>query len=155
LIIFVAERKRLKNYFAGSKVKNMKISARDIQVFVAGALALLGARALLYLPYYFDAPVHNAAWIGRMIFSLSAGLDLPLGLAIFFGKRWAILLTQIWLWLSLAYSIFITFLIFFVSGLPKALSYIGTVLPDSFIFIVLLLLIWLSQSKKFRNEPDA
>jgi hypothetical protein len=133
----------------------MKISARDIQVFVAGALALLGIRALLYLPYYFAALEHNAAWVGRLIFSLSAGLDLPLGLVIFFGKRWALLLTQIWLWLSLAYSIFITFLIFSVSGLPKALSYIWTVSPDSVIFIVLLLLIWLSQSKKFRHELDA
>ena len=132
----------------------MKISARDIQVFVAGALALLGIRALLYFPYYFATPVHNAAWVGRLIFSLSAGLDLPLGLAIFFGKRWAVLLAQIWLSLSLAYSIFITFLILFHSGSSKALNYIWTVSPDSLIFIVLLSLIWLSQSKKFRHEPD-
>jgi len=130
----------------------MKISARDIQVFVAGALALLGIRALFYLPYYFAAPVHNTALIGRLIFSLSAGLDLPLGLAMFFGKRWAILLAQIWLCLSLAYSIFITFLILFHSGLSKALSYIWAVSPDSVICILLLLLIQLSRSKKFQVD---
>jgi hypothetical protein len=66
----------------------MKILARDIQMFVAGALALLGIRALLYLPYYLITPVHNVAWVSHLFGSCAAGLDLPLGLAMFFGKRW-------------------------------------------------------------------
>jgi hypothetical protein len=133
----------------------MKISARDIQVFVAGSLALLGIRALLYLPYYFAAPVHNAAWVGHLFGSCSAGLDLPLGLGMLFGKRWAILLAQFYLWLSLALSFITGFYSAMILGASKALSYISTISPDLIIQIALLWLIWLSQSKKFRHEPDA
>ena len=133
----------------------MKISARDIQVFVAGALALLGIRALLYLPYYFAAPVHNVAWVGHLIGSCTAGLDLPLGLAMFFGKRLAILLTQIWLWLSVVLSIVCGVYFAMILGSSKALSYISTISPDLIIQIALLWLIWLSRSKTFRHEPDA
>ena len=128
----------------------MKISARDIQVFVAGALALLGTRALLYFPYYFSVPVHDAAWAGRLFYSLSAGLDLPLGLVILFGRRWAILVAQVWLWLSLAFSIFVTVRVAYIYSSSKALSYLWTVSPDLVIFICLMLLIYLSRSQKFQ-----
>ena len=133
----------------------MKISARDIQVFVAGALALLGIRALLYLPYYLAAPVHSFAWVGHLFGSCSAGLDLPIGLAILFGRRWGILLAQIYLWLSLVLGIINGFYFGMVLGSSKALSYISTISPDLIIQVALLWLIWLSQSKKFRHEPDA
>ena len=132
----------------------MKISARDIQVFVAGALALLGTRALLQLPSYFFGPVHDAAWHDLLFYSLSAALDLLLGLAMFFGRRWAILLTQIWLWLTLALSIVTAVRAAVVSGTAKALSYhlLWTVLSDLVIFIALLLLIHLSRSKRFQVD---
>jgi hypothetical protein len=130
----------------------MKISARDIHVFVAGALALLGTRALLYVPYYFSAPVHDAIWAGRLFYSLSAGLDLPLGLAMLFGKRWAMLATQIWLWLSLVFSVFVTLRVAFIFRSSKALSYIWSVSPDLVIFVVLLLLIYLSRLQKFQGD---
>jgi len=128
----------------------MKISARDILVFVAGALAWWGARALLYLPYYFFAPEHNAAWFGRLVYSSSAALDLPLGLAILFGRRWAILLTQFWLWLTLAFAVFVACRSAVVIGLSKALSYVWLVWPDLMLCLVLLLLIQVSRSRKFQ-----
>jgi hypothetical protein len=136
----------------------MKISARDILVFVAGALALLGTRALLYLPYYYfdpahNPPVHNAAWFGKLFYSSAAGLDLPLGLAMLFGRRWAILLTQIWLWLSLAFVIFNTFFTAYIfKSSVVALIYIWSFTPDMVIAIVLLLLIHLSRSRKFQAD---
>jgi hypothetical protein len=130
----------------------MKISARDIQVFVAGALALLGARALLQLPSYFFVPVDHAARYDLLLYSLSGALDLLLGLAVFFGRRWAILLTQIWLWLTLALSIVTAVRAPVVSGTNKVLSSIllWTVSSDLVIFIALLLLIHLSRSQRFQ-----
>ena len=135
----------------------MKISARDIQVFVAGALALLGTQALLQLPSYFFGPAPASAWYDLLFYSLSAALDLLLGLAVFFGRRWAILLTQIWLWLTLALSIVSAVCAIVISGPNKVLSYIllWTVWSGLVISIALLLLIHLSRSQKFRHEPDA
>ena len=134
------------------RLRVMKISARDIQVFVAGALALLGARALLQLPSYFFGPVHHAAWYDLLLYSLSGALDLLLGLAVFFGRRWAILLTRIWLWLTLVLSIVTAVHAAVVPGANKALSYIllWTVSSDLVIFIALLLLIHLSRSQRFQ-----
>jgi hypothetical protein len=131
----------------------MKISARDIQVFVAGALALLGTQALLQLPSYFFGPVHDAAWHDLLFYSLSAALDLVLGLAVFFGRRWAILLTQIWLSLTLALSI-VSAVRAVVSGTDKVLRYhlLWTVWSGLVISIALLLLIHLSRSQRFQVD---
>ena len=132
----------------------MKISARDIQVFVAGALALLGTQALLQLPSYFFGPAHASAWYDLLFYSLSAALDLVLGLAVFFGRRWAILLTQIWLWLTLALSIVSAVHTAVVSGTAQALRYILLWTDWSYlvIFIALLLLIHLSRSQRFQVD---
>ena len=132
----------------------MKISARDIQVFVAGALALLGTQALLQLPSYFFGPAHASAWYDLLFYSLSAALDLVLGLAVFFGRRWAILLTQIWLWLTLALSIVSAVRAVVVSGPNKVLSYIllWTVWSGLVISIALLLLIQLSRLQRFQVD---
>jgi len=132
----------------------MKISARDIQVFVAGALALLGIQALLQLPSYFFGPAHASAWYDLLVYSLSAALDLLLGLAVFFGRRWAILLTQIWLWLTLALGIVSAVRAVVVSGTAQALSYIllWTIWSGLVIFIALLLLIHLSRSQRFQVD---
>lgn len=132
----------------------MKISARDIQVFVAGALALLGTQALLQLPAYFFGPAPASDWYDLLFYSLSAALDLLLGLAVFFGRRWAILLTQIWLWLTLALSIVSAVRTAGDSGPNKPLSYIllWTVWSALVIFIALLLLIHLSRSQRFQVD---
>jgi hypothetical protein len=131
----------------------MKLSARDIHVFVAGALALWGARALLYFPYFFFAPVvHDAVWAGHSFYSLSAGGSLLFGLAILFGKRWAILAAQIWLWLTLAFSAVVTSRAAFILGPSRALTYVWINFPDLIICVVLLLLIYLSRSQKFQVD---
>jgi hypothetical protein len=129
----------------------MKISARDIQVFVAGALALLGTQALLQLPSYFFGRAPASDWFDLLFYSLSAALDLLLGLAVFFGRRRAILVTQIWLWLTLAFSIIMA--VRAVLGTNKTLTYIlfWTALSYSVIFIALLLLIYLSRSQRFQG----
>ena len=132
----------------------MKISARDIQVFVAGALALLGTQALFQLPSYFFGPAHASAWYDLLVYSLSAALDLLLGLAVFFGRRWAILLTEIWLWLTLAVSIVTAVRAAVASGTNKALSYIllWAVWSGLVISIALLFLIHLSRSQRFQGD---
>ena len=61
----------------------MKISARDIQVFVAGALALLGTQALLQLPAYFFGPAPASDWYDLLFYSLSAGFELVAWFALF------------------------------------------------------------------------
>ena len=130
----------------------MKISARDIQVFVAGALALLGAQALFQLPSYFFGPAPASDWLDLLFYSLSAAIDLLLGLAVFFGWRRAILLTQIWLWLALPFTIVTAARA--VSGTNTTLSGIllWTVSSYLVIFIALLLLIYLSRSQRFQSD---
>jgi hypothetical protein len=77
-----------------------KISARDIRLFVAGALALVGFQALIRIPYYCTLAM-NAAQIGRAVFAgLIAGLTLPIGIGIFLGRWSALFWAQIYLWLK-------------------------------------------------------
>jgi hypothetical protein len=73
----------------------MKISARDIRLFVAGALALAGFRALIWIPYYFTVPIEPIRIVGAII----TGLTLSIGIGIFLGRWSALLLAQIYLWL--------------------------------------------------------
>jgi hypothetical protein len=132
----------------------MKISARDIQVFIAGALVLLGLQALLQLPSYFFGPAHASGWYDLLVYALSAALDLLLGLAVFFGRRRAILLTQIWLWLALALSMVSAVRAVVVSGTNKVMSYVllWTVWSGLVICIALLFLIYLSRSQRFQVD---
>jgi hypothetical protein len=130
-----------------------KISARDIQVFVAGAFALWGFRTLIWLPSYLFVTPHNVMWVCRIVGSLLTSLSLPLGVAIFLGKKRAIRLTQIYLWLVLVLG----FIDMVGIGVPlgsKALKFIGAIAPDMLVCIVLLWLISLSRSRRFRDEPD-
>jgi hypothetical protein len=79
-----------------------KISARDIQVFVAGAFALDGSDALLAIPYYFSdfssTPSH--VLIGMIVPQLIRSLFLPLGIAILMGNARALEWAKICLWLA-------------------------------------------------------
>jgi hypothetical protein len=131
-----------------------KISAREIQVFVAGAFTLVGFNLLRWpLSHLFD-PIHNFWWFGSFIISVLGGLALPLGIAIFFRKKQAIRLTQIYLWLALVLG-FISMIGVLVKLGSKALGMVGTAMPGMIVCIVLLRLISLSHSRKFRDEPDA
>ena len=131
-----------------------KITSRDIEVFAAGAFALWGALALLWLPSHLFDPIHNMWWFSRLVSSIITGLALPLGVAILFGKAQVIRLTQIYLWLLLILGCIATVGIV-VPPDSKAVSMIGVIAPDMLICIILLWLFSLSRSRRFRNEPDA
>jgi hypothetical protein len=71
------------------------ITARDIQVFVAGALASGGFHAVISLVY--DV---GHGWNAREAFAWAmVGLLLPLGVGILLRNHLALLLTQIYLWI--------------------------------------------------------
>src|SRR5438552_4017007 len=72
-----------------------KITARDIQVLVAGALSSTGFHALISLAYS-AGPGRNI----RDIFAwMMVGLLLPFGICIFLGSTLALRLTQIYFWI--------------------------------------------------------
>src|SRR6476646_8913163 len=74
-----------------------KPSKRAVELFVAGALALLGFRVLIGVPYYLfvSTPSLNV----RLISSLLTALALPIGIAILLGRPSSVLCAQIYLWL--------------------------------------------------------
>src|ERR1035438_222423 len=131
-----------------------KIFRRDVEIFVAGALALWGFRVLMWLPSEFLAPIQNFMWFARIAGAILAGLALPLGLAIFVGNKRALGLAKIYLWLFLVIgAIDLIILVCERSILgPKALTYIGSFAPDMLVCVVLL---WFLCSRRSRHEPDA
>jgi hypothetical protein len=71
------------------------ITGRDIQVFVAGALASFGFHALIRVTYNI-----SHGWNGREAFAgVMVGLLLPLGIGILLRSHLALFLTQIYLWI--------------------------------------------------------
>jgi hypothetical protein len=131
-----------------------KISAREIQVFVAGAFALIGFNLLRCLPSSLSDPIHNFWWFARLAAYVIAGLALPIGIAIFFRKAHAILWTQIYLWSWLVLGS-ISMIGVVVKLGYKAMSMVETAAPGMIVCIVLLWLISWSRSRRFRHEPDA
>jgi hypothetical protein len=128
-----------------------KIPAREVQVFVAGALALWGFRALIWLPTYLFTATHDTWWISRIIGTLTTGLTLPLGVTILLGKTRAIRWAQIFLWWSLV-LISISAMCLQVAHLgPKGLNYIKIAAPDLLVCIVLL---WLLCSQRFQDQSN-
>ena len=131
-----------------------KISSRDIRVFVAGALALTGFRALVLIPSNFASSM-DVAHIGRaVVFGLFAGLALPIGIGIFFRRWSAFFWAQIYLWLEfISGCVLIPYLWHFSHEKlgPLALS----LLPGMLSAAALLGLIFWTTSERFRYEPDA
>jgi hypothetical protein len=134
-----------------------KISARDIQVFVAGAFALDGSDALLSIPYYFSyffsTPSH--VLIGMIVPQLIRSLFLPLGIAIFMGKARALKLAKICLWLAVVtYSAGII-LVCCVRP-PDGLSPLWNFVTELVINAILLWLLKHSFSKNLEdNKPQS
>ena len=60
-----------------------KISSRDIRLLVAGALALAGFQALVWIPYYFVVSTGAVHIAGAVI----TGLALPIGIGILLARR--------------------------------------------------------------------
>lgn len=127
-----------------------KISSRDIRVLVAGALALTGFRALIWLPYYFTLPMSVPAIGGAVL----TGLALPIGIGIFLKRPMAIAWAQIYLWFVVISGGIA--LPFFWEFLPQKVGrFVMDVAPEMLVSAVLLGLIFWSNSEKFKHEPEA
>jgi hypothetical protein len=128
----------------------MKTSAREIQLFIAGAFALTGFYALCWLLEY-----SSSASDGARIFQHVIGvLLLALGIGIFVGNARAVLIALIILWIDVIGGF---------TGIPlycylfpsKAMHTIWTQAPEMLANVILLgLMIW-SRSRKFRRDSDA
>jgi hypothetical protein len=131
-----------------------KISSRDIQVFVAGALALTGFRALVSIPHSVALSI-DSAHIGRAVIgSLIIGLALPIGIGVFLGRWSALFWAQIYLWLKfIGGCIAIPFFWYFYHDKIGRLALLSV--PEILVAAVLLGLIFWTTSERFRYEPDA
>jgi hypothetical protein len=128
----------------------MKTSARDIQLFIAGAFSLYGFYALYWLLTY-SFSVRNSDQIASNVLG---ALLLALGIGIFIGNARAVLITLIVLWINVIGGF---------TGIPiycylfpsKAMHTILREAPEMLTNVILLgLMIW-SRSRRFRHEPDA
>jgi hypothetical protein len=128
-----------------------RVSARDIQVFVGGALALSGFYSLIRVPFYVFSLTHDMALLHCLFNSIIAGLSLALGIANLVGNPRALRLTKICLWLEVvAYVIFVPV---YYGVFPSPSSHLVESLAPTWIVCVALL--WLtswSQSQRFQVE---
>ncbi len=129
-----------------------KLSTRDIQLFVAGAIALMGFRALIGLPYYFTT---TTPMIGvRLVSSLITALALPIGIALLLERASAVLFAQIYLWvIVISGCIVIPVFYYFLPG--QSGRFLWSTVPELLVAGVLLALIFWSRSRSFRHEPNA
>ena len=126
-----------------------KISAKSIQIFIAGALALIGFHAIIRAPYFLANSNHIA--LASDIFEC---FGLLIGIAMLFGNARAIWWAQIFLLLGIGESFVpIFFSIFHVFSLRANLSF-GSVANFLTPAILFGLLLW-SHSKRFRDVSDA
>jgi hypothetical protein len=134
--------------------RTMKISARDIRVFVAGALALIGFRALVSIPHSVTLSIDSAHMGRAVIGDLIVGLALPIGIGVFLGRWSALFWAQIYLWLKfIGACIAIPFFWYFSH--EKVWSLALRIVPEILVAAVLLGLVFWSTSERFRYEPDA
>ena len=128
----------------------MKISARDIQLFVAWAFSLTGFFALFWLFYYLFYVRDGVAVFSHLI----AGLALPLGIGILIGRPRALLWTEAYLWVAVILGL-ICIPIYCYIVPAKAWHVVWKETPDMLTSIAFLGLIIWSRSRRFRHEPDA
>jgi hypothetical protein len=135
-----------------------KITAREIQVFVAGALATWGFGLLIGIPSTIFNTWH-LGWIAGSI-SLTHGLlgvlTLWLGGAIFFGKTQAIPLTRIYLWLNLILNVCAIGMVLMAAVYAsKRPEFVEIFVSGIIECAVLLWLISLSRSPRFQDKSSA
>jgi hypothetical protein len=127
----------------------MKISAQNIQVFVAGALALMGFQSLVWAPYYLIVSKDLVFVIGSLI----SGLALWIGIAMLIGSERAIFWARIYLLLGILSAIAVPCLsAFSVPGAPH-LSWWRSASDLLTPAILLWLLIW-SRSQRVNRMPN-
>jgi hypothetical protein len=127
----------------------MSIStAKHVQMFVAGALALIGFRAWVWLPHYI--------FMRESVFIVAVaveGLALPIGIAMLLGSLRAVRLAEIYLGLDVV-GMIVSLVVFALHVLPLQAPHGNwTRILDLVIPLALLaLLVW---SRFPRHEPDA
>ena len=119
-------------------------------MFVAGALALSGVRALVEIPYYLTVSRGSVLIGGALIL----GLASPIGVGIFLGRKSAFFWAQVYLWLKFVGG-FIVLPVYwcFIHAQIGCLALRS--LPELLVTAALLGLIFWTTSEKFRYEPDA
>lgn len=133
-----------------------KLSARDVQIFVAGALALTGFQALIKVARYFVDYVGQLESLprGTVIGLVIEGLALPLGINILVGStealRWTRIFLRFWVFAGL-----LSLLVYCASTPSKSQQYIENLLPEILVYFILLGLISWSGTQGFRDEPPA
>jgi hypothetical protein len=126
------------------------ITARDIQVFVAGALASGGFHALISLVYNI-----RHGWNARDAFAWAmVGLLLPLGIGVLLRSQFALFLTQIYLWIVAVGGI----IAFVVSDLLQLgafrIQFLGAYAVGIGLDCVLLALLLWSKSGRFADARN-
>lgn len=128
----------------------MKTPAREIQLFVAGAIAVNGFDALFWF-FYFLAKTRDEA----MIFAeLTGVVALPLGVGILIGRAWAVRWTQIYLWIVVIGG-FTGIPIYCYTNWPRAGHMIWQGTHDMLLSVILLSLLLWSRSRQLRQEAVA
>ena len=126
-----------------------KISAKSIQTFVAGALALSGFHYLFWIPYDIVVSKSIALAAGSML----SGLMLWIGIAMFTGSERAIFWARVYLLLSIVSEVlFVCFSVFQLLPKPLHLSWWRTTSDLLTSIILLWLLVW-SRSERFHQMP--
>ena len=125
------------------------ISPKSIQMFVAGALALIGFNALIWIPYYlFDSKN------GFLVFgALVSGLALLIGIAILRGRTQAIWWGQFYLCFGIVLVVASTAYFHFFKPDATVPNHWRTASDLLTRFFLLGLLAW-SRSKRIRDTPD-
>jgi hypothetical protein len=125
------------------------LSTRSMHVFVAGSLALLGFRAVVWIPHTIISSRSVMLSAGVMATSLA----LPIAIALLVGNPRAVLWAKIYLWTDLlGATAMICFsvlgkLVTSVIGPPLDMNDVSALLTS---LVILLLLRW-SRSKRFSN----
>jgi hypothetical protein len=128
-----------------------KLSARDIQVFVAGVFACLGFDALIQTPF----ALRNSQDILGFSDIISAGVAVVLAVGIIAGSMRALHWAQFILWFGLVVDgITICVLVFKKFGISLNVGHISLYrVTSSFLtLLALLCLIAWSRSKRFRGD---
>jgi hypothetical protein len=128
----------------------MKIFKEQIQMFVAGALALMGFTGLFWMPYYL---IHTE-YLEAILCSAMGGLALRIGIAMLCGNAQAAFWAKIYLFYCIFNAVaMISLHAFSVAG-TQGYSWWRSASELLHPAILLGLLFW-SQSQRFHAKPES
>lgn len=129
----------------------MRVSARQIQIFVAGALALMGFHSLIWTPYYFIVAKDLVFAFG----SILSGLALWIGTAVLIESERAIFWAWIYLLLGILSGIVaICLSVFPILPKPLPISWWRDASDTLTLVILFSMLAW-SRSERFHQTPNS